>query len=182
MRRRTEGARRSCPPRGGPPPSTRTPTGNRSLATRSALASACPTRLPPNRCASSAWARASAPGPVAAEGRRAAARQAPRRRGNLPVRALRPRAVGLRPAPRSAGSRRGRLLPARRAAAWVPRGSKDGQRIWQTVYPGSRTCHPSMSPANLPANTYSCRQRSAVAAVNAQDVAVINLRVDSQTV
>ena len=36
----------------------------------------------------------------------------------------------------SAGSRQVRLLPARRAVA---PGSRDGQRNWQTVYPGSRT-------------------------------------------
>ena len=46
------------PPRGGPPPSTRTGTGSRSPATRCAPASASPTRPPPSCCASSAPARA----------------------------------------------------------------------------------------------------------------------------
>jgi hypothetical protein len=44
---------------GGPPPSTRTSTGSRSPGTRSAPGLACPTRLPPSCCASSAPARAS---------------------------------------------------------------------------------------------------------------------------
>ena len=98
--------------------------GSRSPATRCAPGSACPTRPPPNCCASSARARACrreppappepgclprrpTPGPrtagrlrCACEGglpggrveARAAARQAPRRRGNLPGRARRPRA------------------------------------------------------------------------------------------
>ena len=100
------------------------------------------------------------------------ARQAPRRRGSLPGRARRPRA---------GRSRRGRLLSARRAAGRVPRDGRDGQRNWQTVYPGSRTSDPSTSPANLPANTGSCRQRSPLSAADTQDVAGINLPVDSQT-
>jgi hypothetical protein len=67
----------------------------------------------------------------------------------------------------------GRSPPARPA--------RDGQRKWQTVYPGSRTCDPSMSPANLLANTYSCRHRSPISVADVLDTAVINLPVDSQT-
>jgi hypothetical protein len=52
----------------------------------------------------------------------------------------------------------------------------------QTVYRDSRTSRPSMSSANLLANTYTCRQRSALAAANAQDTAELNLPVNSQTV
>ncbi len=55
---RTARTRRSSPPRGGLPPSTRAGTGSRSPAARSAPASACPTRPPPSCCASSARARA----------------------------------------------------------------------------------------------------------------------------
>ena len=114
---------------------------------------------------------------------RAAARQAPRSRDNLPGRARRPRAGRLAAStslarfaagPPAAGAEGRRPVPG------AGRGTVSGN--WQTVYPGSRTCHPSMSPANLLANTYSCRQWSAVVAVNAQDVAGINLPVNSQTV
>ena len=45
----------------------------------------------------------------------------------------------------------------------------------------SRTCRPSMSPANLLANTGTCRQRSPLSAADVQDTARINLPVDSQT-
>jgi hypothetical protein len=67
----------------------------------------------------------------------------------------------------------GRSPPARPA--------RDGQRKWQTVYPGSRTCAPSTSPANLLANTYSCRHRSPISVADVLDTAEINLPVDSQT-
>ncbi len=56
-RRRMAGTRRSSRRLGGPPPSTRTSTASPSPATRCAPASACPTRPPPNCCASSARAR-----------------------------------------------------------------------------------------------------------------------------
>ena len=59
--------------------------------------------------------------------------------------------------------------------------AEDGQQKWQTVYPGSRTCAPSMPPANLLANTYSCRHRSPISVADVLDTAVINLPVDSQT-
>jgi hypothetical protein len=86
---------------------------------------------------------------------------------------------GQRPLARSAAGPPAAGAEGRRPGA---QGCWDGQRNWQTVYPGSRTCHPSTSPANLLANTYSCRQWSAVVAVNAQDAAGLNLPVNSQTV
>jgi len=84
------------------------------MAARSAPGRAC-RQEPPARPDT-----AGAPGP--GRGRRAAARQAPRRRGNLPGRARRPRGpAGSRPAPRSPGSQRDRPLPARRAPPGFPR-------------------------------------------------------------
>jgi hypothetical protein len=50
------------------------------------------------------------------------------------------------------------------------------------MYIGSlQTCRPSMSSANLPANTGTCRQRSPLSAADLLDTAVINLPVHSQT-
>ena len=69
----------------------------------------------------------------------------------------------------------------RTASGRAPGAAGDGQRKWQTVYGDLPTSRPSMSSANLPANTSTCRQRSALSAANAQDVAGINLPVDSQT-
>jgi Protein of unknown function (DUF2637) len=186
---------------GGPPPSTRTSTGSRSPATRSAPASACPTRPPPSCCASSAPTRASRRMPAPPDPGRlpgSAGAPGPRRPGRLLAWCAR---EGVRRGGRRLDRHREGVAtyrdgladhgPAARGGAaccrrggppaGFPRGGRDGQRNWQTVYLGSPTCDPSMSPANLPANTYSCRQRSAVVAVNAQDVAVINLPVDSQT-
>jgi hypothetical protein len=110
---------------------------------------------------------------------RGAARQAPRRRGSLP-RTGSP-TTG-RPA-RSPLARPARdcPLPARRASGRAPGAAGDGQRKWQTVYRDSPTSCPSMSSANLSANTGTCRQRSALGVANAQDVTGINLPVDSQT-
>jgi hypothetical protein len=60
-------------------------------------------------------------------------------------------------------------------------GGGDCQRKWQTVYRDSRTCRPSMSSANLPANTGTRRQRSPIPAADVLDTAVINLPAHSQT-
>lgn len=112
---------------------------------------------------------------------RETARQAQGRRGNVPGTGS--PATG-RPAPGQPAHPACDGRPRCRRGgppARFPGRNGDGQQNWQTVYPGSRTCRPSTPPANLLANTYTCRQRSAVAAVNAQDVAVINLPVNSQT-
>ena len=61
-------------------------------------------------------------------------------------------------------------------------GAGDGQRKWQTVYPGSRTCHHAAPPANTGTNTGTCRQRGPLSGADVQDTAEINLPVDSQTV
>jgi hypothetical protein len=89
------------------------------------------TRLPP-RAGRRPWPAA---------GRRAAARQTPRRRGNLPGPARRPRAGRLEASTPVARSATG-------PPADDPGKAEDGQQKWQTVYPGPRTCHPSMSLAN----------------------------------
>ena len=102
-RPRTAGTRRSWRPRGGPPPSTRTGTGSRSPATRSAPASACPTRPPPSCCASSAPARACRREPPA-----------PPDPGRLP-------APAGAPGPRRAGRRAGGSTGT--AKAWQPTGT-----------------------------------------------------------
>jgi hypothetical protein len=58
---------------------------------------------------------------------------------------------------------------------------RDGQRKWQTVCPGSRTCRRSTPPANPGTNTGTCRQRTPLSAADVQDTARINLPVHSQT-
>jgi hypothetical protein len=111
-------------------------------------------------------------------GRRGAARQVPRRRGSLPGTGSPVTGRLARSPARSAGMG----LPAAGAERLRPLpGAQDGQRKWQTVYPGSRTFAPSMSPANPLANTYSCRHRSPISVADLLDRAVINLPVDSQT-
>jgi hypothetical protein len=69
--------------------------------------------------------------------------------------------------------------PAGRSPPGRP--ARDGQRKWQTVYPGSRTCRPATPPANTYSNTGTCRQRSPLSVTDAQDTAIINLPVHSQT-
>ena len=115
---------------------------------------------------------------------RPAARQAPRRRGNLPGRARRPRADRSRPAPHPArrGSQQDRPLPARRASGPLPgTGASDGQQNQQTVYPDSRTCHPAAPSANTYSNRGTSRQRSPLSVADVQDTAIINLPVHSPT-
>ena len=56
-----------------------------------------------------------------------------------------------------------------------------GRSGQQAVGPGTRTCGRSAPPANLSANSHTCRRRSVRAAANAQDLAKINLPMDSQT-
>ena len=128
---------------------------------------------------------------------RAGQRPGPRRqagcpRGNTARRAAWRGSTGTAKAWQPTGDRSrprvGRLAaaPARPAGAeglWPGSpGAGDGQRKRKTVYRDLRTCRPSMSSASLPANTGTCRQRSALAAANVQDSAGINLPVNSQTV
>jgi hypothetical protein len=134
------GTRRCSRRRGGPPPSTRTSRGSRSPATRCAPGSASRTRPPPSCCASSARARACRrepparpdpgclPAPAGARGPRAAARQAPRRRGNLPGRARGPRAGRLTASTRPPGPQRNRPLPAEGRRPGARNRGRDGQQ------------------------------------------------------
>ena len=108
------------------------------------------------------------------------ARQAPRRRGNLPGRAGRPR-VGSRPAPCPVPSR----MPA--VGPECPRPGARGEGLgrsaeMQTAHPGSRTRRPAAPPANPYSFLGTCQQRSVLSGADAQDAAGINLPADSQTV
>jgi hypothetical protein len=66
-------------------------------------------------------------------------------------------------------------------SAGFPGLGRDGQRNWQTVYRGSRTCGRSSSSANVYSFSSTCRQRSPLSVADALDTARINLPVDSQT-
>jgi hypothetical protein len=112
---------------------------------------------------------------------RAAARQSPGRRGNLPGTGS--PATG-RPGPGQPAHRPAPACPAAVAEGRRPgsRGlGRDGQQKWQTVYPGSRTCHRAAPPANTGTNTGTCRQRPPLSVADVQDTARINLPVHSQT-
>ncbi len=73
-------------------------------------------------------------------------------------------------------------IPAETACGRVPEEGKGRSAETGRRFIGVRgPCRPSMSPANLLANTYTCRQWSALASVNTLDTGKINLPVDSQT-
>ena len=65
--------------------------------------------------------------------------------------------------------------------AGFPGPGRDGQRTWQPVCPGSRTCRRSTPPANTGTNTGTCQQWYALSVADVLDTARINLPVDSQT-
>ena len=111
---------------------------------------------------------------------RAAARQAPRRRGH-PTGTGSP-ATGRLARPAPARPLRGGTACCRRGGppAGLPRRQGRSAEMADRLS-GFANLSPSMSPANLLANTYSCRQRSPLSVADVQDTAGINLPVDSQT-
>jgi len=115
----------------------------------------------------------------------ATARQVPRRCGSVPGRGSRPCAGRCLADARSPRSPPG--LPAvpgcrgRPPAGFRERAPGNGPRSGQTVRPGSRTGRHSAPPANMYSISHTCRHRKSPGRGNAQDVAELNLPVDSQT-
>ena len=106
-----------------------------------------------------------------------AARQAPRRRGNLPGRPGRPRAGRSRPVPCSPGP----PGPPAAGAEGRPPGARDRQQKLADRLCGFGIFRLAAPPANTGTKTGTCRQRPPFSVADVQDVAGLNLPVHSQT-